>query len=383
MAYINLAGGLKINTADAVDSRLVLTKTEMKSLHYADDESRPTTLRGKIFQLPSNYLCVCSEDNKIYVYNALNEEDEFTGRFRKVESDPVTIPVTDVRVNGASVVSNTVANIDTTNLMPKVLEVSIDMDTTQLQQSINSFNSIEYTADNMSTVRDFILAQEGTIKLTINTPMGTVCMTLEPSFWKREDNIYTYNFKGSDTLPFDLTSIGGAGFNQIIVSLCKDADAVFLISTILPVEASSASSNVLEIPITNIITNESKIETLIGAMSSPNSILTTVDFDTPIQYSELDGKDYIKLDLSPLGVNSYYIFYNQTTVDSLGRSYNLTVYSLNLSGVVIRNLVMVGFDSALTYFLIDNNVKNSYYCTETEVDNKINAAIGNVLNGEF
>ena len=87
MAYINLAGGLKINTADAVDSRLVLTKAEMKSLHYANDESRPATLRGKIFQLPSNYLCVCSEDNKIYVYNALNEDDEFTGKFRKVESD--------------------------------------------------------------------------------------------------------------------------------------------------------------------------------------------------------------------------------------------------------------------------------------------------------
>ena len=379
MAYINLAGGLKINTADAVDSRLVLTKAEMKSLHYADDESRPTTLRGKIFQLPSNYLCVCSEDNKIYVYNALNEEDEFTGRFRKVESDPVTIPVTDVRVNGVSVVSDTVANIDTTNLMPKVLEVSIDMDTTQLQQSINSFNPIEYTADNVSTVRDFILAQEGTIKLTINTPVGTARMDLRPSLWKFEGDVYSYNFEGSDTFPFDLTSIGGTAFNQIIVSLIYEADTVNLISTILPVEA----SNVLEIPITKIITSESKIATLVGAMSSSNSVLTAVEFDTPIQYSELDGKDYIKLDLSSLGVNGYYMFYNQTTLDSLGRSYNLTIYSLDLTGAIIRNLAMIGFNSALTYFIIDVNVKNSYYCTETEVDNKINAAIGNVLNGEF
>ena len=379
MAYINLAGGLKINTADAVDSRLVLTKAEMKSLHYADDESRPTTLRGKIFQLPSNYLCVCSEDNKIYVYNALNEEDEFTGRFRKVESDPVTIPVTDVKVNGVSVVSDTVANIDTTNLMPKVLEVSIDMDTTQLQQSINSFNAIEYTADNKLVVRDFILAQEGTIKLTINTPVGTSCMNLRPSSWKFEGDVYSYNFEGSDTFPFDLTSIGGAAFNQIIVSLVYEADTVSLISTILPVEA----SNVLEIPITKIITNESKLETLIGAMSASNSVLTTVEFDTPIQYSELDGKDYIKLDLSSLGVNGYYMFYNQTTLDALGRSYNLTIYSLDLTGAIIRNLSMIGFNSALTYFIIDVNVKNSYYCTETEVDNKINDAIGNVLNGEF
>ena len=31
--------------------------------------------------------------------------------------------------------------------------------------------------------------------------------------------------------------------------------------------------------------------------------------------------------------------------------------------------------------LVDTDLTN--YCTETEVDNKINAAIGNVLNGEF
>ena len=379
MAYINLAGGLKINTADAVDSRLVLTKAEMKSLHYADDESRPTTLRGKIFQLPGNYLCVCSEDNKIYVYNALNEEDEFTGRFRKVESDPVTIPVTDVRVNGASVVSDTVANIDTTNLMPKVLEVSIDMDLSQMQNSVNSYNSITYNADNVSTVSDFILAQEGTIKLTINTPVSSIYMTLRPSLFDGDTSNTYRTFEGYCSLSFDLTSIGGTTFNQIFVSLIAHGDNVYFDSTILPVEA----SNVLEIPITNIITDESKIETLIGAMSASNSVLTAVEFDTPIQYSELDGKDYIKLDLSSLGVNGYYMFYNQTTLDELGRSYNLTIYSLDLTGAIIRNLAMIGFNSALTYFLIDVNLKNSYYCTETEVDNKINAAIGNVLNGEF
>lgn len=379
MAYINLAGGLKINTADAVDSRLVLTKAEMKSLHYADDESRPTTLRGKIFQLPGNYLCVCSEDNKIYVYNALNEEDEFTGRFRKVESDPVTIPVTDVRVNGASVVSDTVANIDTTNLMPKVLEVSIDMDLSQMQNSVNSYNSITYNANNVSTVSDFILAQEGTIKLTINTPVSSIYMTLRPSLFDGDTSNTYRTFEGYCSLSFDLTSIGGTTFNQIFVSLIAHGDNVYFDSTILPVEA----SNVLEIPITNIITDESKIETLIGAMSASNSVLTAVEFDTPIQYSELDGKDYIKLDLSSLGVNGYYMFYNQTTLDELGRSYNLTIYSLDLTGAIIRNLAMIGFNSALTYFLIDVNLKNSYYCTETEVDNKINAAIGNVLNGEF
>ena len=111
MAYINLAGGLKINTADAVDSRLVLTKAEMKSLHYANDESRPTTLRGKIFQLPSNYLCVCSEDNNIYVYNTLNEEDELTGKFKKVESGGQSIedlPVVELTSETTTITDETV-----------------------------------------------------------------------------------------------------------------------------------------------------------------------------------------------------------------------------------------------------------------------------------
>ena len=132
MAYINLAGGLKINTADAVDSRLVLTKAEMKSLHYADDESRPATLRGKIFQLPSNYLCICSEDSKIYIYNSLWEEDEFTGRFRKVESDPVTIPVKDVKVNGVSVVEEEIAEIKLGSIQLRYNDLKALRDNSQL-----------------------------------------------------------------------------------------------------------------------------------------------------------------------------------------------------------------------------------------------------------
>ena len=132
MAYINLAGGLKINTTDAVDSRLVLTKAEMKSLHYAGNESRPTTLRGKIFQLPSNYLCICSEDSKIYIYNALWEEDEFTGRFRKVESDPVTIPVKDVKVNGVSVVEEEIAKIKLGSIQLKYNDLKVLRNNSQL-----------------------------------------------------------------------------------------------------------------------------------------------------------------------------------------------------------------------------------------------------------
>lgn len=244
--------------------------------------------------------------------------------------------ITDVRVNGVSVVSNTIANIDidTSNL--------VDLDNAQNITGVKNFangikinnSPITFSNNELQVVND-IVSIEG-------------------------------NNLGSQTQPF----------NKLYAKYFNDGSGTeATLGDLMP--------KVLEIPITKIITNQSKTETLIGAMVSSNSILTTVDFDTPIQYSELDGKDYIKLDLSPLGVNGYYMFHNQTTLDDLGRSYNLTVYSLDLSGAIIRNLAMVGSNSALTYFIIDVNLKNSYYCTETEVDNKINAAIGNVLNGDF
>ena len=120
-------------------------------------------------------------------------------------------------------------------LMPKVLEVSVDMDLSQMQNSVNSYNSITYNADNKLVVRDFILAQKGIIKLTVNTPASSVFFTLRPTLWGG-DVSYTYKtFEGSASLTFDLTLIGGTGFNQIIVSLCVYGDDVRFISTILPI----------------------------------------------------------------------------------------------------------------------------------------------------
>ena len=113
--------------------------------------------------------------------------------------------------------------------------MSIDMDATQLQNSVNSYNSITYNADNKLVVRDFILAQKGIIKLTVNTPVASVFFTLRPTIFDG-DVSYTYKtFEGSASLTFDLTAIGGTGFNQIIVSLCVYGDDVRFISTILPI----------------------------------------------------------------------------------------------------------------------------------------------------
>ena len=100
--------------------------------------------------------------------------------------------------------------------MPKVLEVSIDMDLSQLQQAVNGYSPISYTGDDKLNVRSFILAQKGIIKLTVNTPAGSLYMTLRPSLWKDDIN-HSYNFEGSLLIETNLTAIGGTGFNQILV----------------------------------------------------------------------------------------------------------------------------------------------------------------------
>ena len=189
MAYINLAGGLKINTADAVDSRLVLTKAEMKSLHYANDESRPATLRGKIFQLPSNYLCVCSEDNKIYVYNALNEDDEFTGKFRKVESDSgqsiEDLPVVELTSETTTITDETVKakileNVNKDNYLIcklKIATVPFEILITRDAKLVPD-DTFENTAFTQTVFIDLgIVAGSLVFTLSINSKDGTIAIT--------------------------------------------------------------------------------------------------------------------------------------------------------------------------------------------------------------
>ena len=65
---INLPQGFKVGAAEAVDSRLILSKTEMLAI--------------KDSLMPAVYLAVCKDDNAIYVYNKDNSVDPETGKFR-------------------------------------------------------------------------------------------------------------------------------------------------------------------------------------------------------------------------------------------------------------------------------------------------------------
>lgn len=65
---ISLPQGFKVGAAEAIDSRLTLSKAEM--LAIKDD------------LMPTVYLAVCKDDNSIYIYNKDNSVDPETGRFR-------------------------------------------------------------------------------------------------------------------------------------------------------------------------------------------------------------------------------------------------------------------------------------------------------------
>ena len=122
-------------------------------------------------------------------------------------------------------------------LQEKVLNVSITLTEAELSQSINSGDaSVAYIETDKSTIFDFIKAQNGIMKLTINTPIGTLYMTLRPSLWKDDAN-HSYNFEGTLYLEIDLSTIGGTSFNQVIVrAICWDTDnSVAFRPTIIPI----------------------------------------------------------------------------------------------------------------------------------------------------
>ena len=72
---IKLSDGFEILAGAAVDSRLILTKEQMRSMAKSN--------------MPSIYLCICSEDKKLYIFDGSITKadiDPETGRFRPIEN---------------------------------------------------------------------------------------------------------------------------------------------------------------------------------------------------------------------------------------------------------------------------------------------------------
>ena len=73
---INVPSGLNITTIEAVDSRILLTKEQMKNMVDA--------------KMPKKYFCICLDDNNLYIYNKDATPNEVTGKFTSFNSDSIT-----------------------------------------------------------------------------------------------------------------------------------------------------------------------------------------------------------------------------------------------------------------------------------------------------
>lgn len=70
---INLPSGLNITTIEAVDSRILLTKEQMKNITDA--------------KMPEKYFCICLDDSNLYIYNKSATPNEVTGKFTPLSID--------------------------------------------------------------------------------------------------------------------------------------------------------------------------------------------------------------------------------------------------------------------------------------------------------
>lgn len=171
-------------------------------------------------------------------YSILVPEDSADTNILPLPADASTKNYTLNSVNG-TLTWNTIGNgleIKNGALQEKVLNVSITLTAEKLSQSINSYSVIAYTETDKSTIFDFIKAQNGIMKLTINAPIGALSMILRPSLWKDDIN-HSYNFEGTLCAQTDLSAIGGTNFNQIIVrAICWDTNnSVEFRPTIIPI----------------------------------------------------------------------------------------------------------------------------------------------------
>lgn len=82
---IEINAGFELGSSQPIDSRLILTKAQMLAI----DENIE----------PSNYLALCKDDGRLYIYNSANTIDVETGKFRP--SNTVNIQYTDMPLPSA------------------------------------------------------------------------------------------------------------------------------------------------------------------------------------------------------------------------------------------------------------------------------------------
>ena len=77
---IILPQGLKVSSSEPIDTRILLTKEEMKNINQNI--------------MPDIYFALCKDDEKLYLYNKNNSFNDITGYFSLYESQAYVDSIT-------------------------------------------------------------------------------------------------------------------------------------------------------------------------------------------------------------------------------------------------------------------------------------------------
>ena len=101
---IEMAAWFNINSTDAVDTRLIMTKAEMCSIEELN--------------YPSTYFCICSEDKSLYIFDTMNTVDPSTGKFRVLSGGgSYVLPAATDTTLGGVMVDNVTITVDENGLI--------------------------------------------------------------------------------------------------------------------------------------------------------------------------------------------------------------------------------------------------------------------------
>lgn len=145
----------------------------------------------------------------------------------------------DITENGQYDVSDyAIANVNVDN-KEQICNAEVTTPIDNLKEAINNYSNI--WVDDTNGLKNFIIAQQGKIKLTVNTLIGALYMTLYPTLWKDDTN-GSYNYQGSLYIEQDLSAIGGSDYNQIVVRAIAwdNSKHIAFRPTIIPVEKQSS-----------------------------------------------------------------------------------------------------------------------------------------------
>lgn len=220
----------------------------------------------------------------------------------------------DITENGQYDVSDyAIANVNVDN-KEQICNAEVTIPIDNLKEAINNYSNI--WVDDTNGLKDFIIAQQGKIKLTVNTLIGALYMTLYPTLWKDDTN-GSYNYQGSLYIEQDLSAIGGSDYNQIVVRAIAwdNSKHIAFRPTIIPVEKQSSGgkySNHLHYDIhlegtwdtsNEVMTLDAASQNAIKALLDKMDELTTGDNYDFLVNMRVAGKASAEGDIAVIGAN--------------------------------------------------------------------------------